>query len=95
MGANQASGTIKYFDDVIRAATLATIFWGIVGEGFQPLGAPKLNDAIWLYGGELEDISAQIRAPKHGMMPGWEERLSPEVIKQLAVYVHSLGGGTE
>jgi len=26
-------------------------------------------------------------------MPPWENRLSDEEIKQLAVYVHSLGGG--
>jgi len=28
-------------------------------------------------------------------MPNWDERLSPETITALAVYVHSLGGGEE
>ena len=66
---------------------------GPTGEGLPELGGPRLNDGLWLYGGTMEEIIAQISLPKHGMMPAWESRLSPETIKQLAVYVHSLGGG--
>ncbi|MEO1143289.1 MAG: cytochrome C oxidase Cbb3, partial [Pseudomonadota bacterium] len=40
-----------------------------------------------------ETIVAQIVQPQHGVMPPWQQRLSDETIKQLAVYVHSLGGG--
>ena len=29
----------------------------------QELGAPALNDAIWLYGGDEGDIVSQIHAP--------------------------------
>ena len=36
---------------------------------------------------------AQIRQPRHGVMPAWIGRLPPETIKMLTVYVHSLGGG--
>lgn len=61
--------------------------------GTPELGAPSLNDAIWLYGGSVEEISAQIRNPQHGVMPAWQERLGDATVKQLAVYVHSLGGG--
>lgn len=57
------------------------------------VGAPRLNDAIWLYGGKPEQIEAQIWRPRHGVMPPWQGRLSDETIKMLTVYVHSLGGG--
>jgi cytochrome c oxidase cbb3-type subunit 3 len=63
------------------------------GEGIRELGAPKLNDALWLYGGSVDEIAVQIAKPKHGMMPAWQQRLGDATVKQLAVYVHSLGGG--
>lgn len=63
------------------------------GEGLQELGGPNLADAIWLYGETEADIAKQIRAPKHGAMPAWQARLGETTVKQLAVYVHSLGGG--
>ncbi len=63
------------------------------GSGTPELGAPALNDAVWLYGGSAEIIEAQIYEPRHGVMPGWAGRLDPVVIKQLALYVHALGGG--
>ncbi|WP_306119727.1 MULTISPECIES: cytochrome-c oxidase, cbb3-type subunit III [unclassified Roseitalea] len=66
---------------------------GIEGEGVPELGGPALNDAIWLYGGSHEQIVAQINNPQMGVMPAWGERLGETTIKQLAVYVHQLGGG--
>jgi cytochrome c oxidase cbb3-type subunit 3 len=63
------------------------------GEGDQEQGAPRLNDQIWLYGGEKGEILAQVRKPRHGVMPAWSERLDPGTIKLLTVYVHALGGG--
>ena len=66
---------------------------GEAGEGDPTQGAPRLNDQIWLYGGEREEIVAQIRKPRHGAMPPWVDRLEPDAIKMLTVYVHSLGGG--
>jgi cytochrome c oxidase cbb3-type subunit 3 len=66
---------------------------GEAGEGMVELGAPRLSDQIWLYGGTKEQVVAQIRQPQHGVMPAWVDRLDPETIKMLAVYVHSLGGG--
>lgn len=66
---------------------------GVRGEGNLELGAPQLNDAIWLYGGSRAEITRQVREPRHGMMPGWLARLGETEVKELAVYVHSLGGG--
>lgn len=66
---------------------------GDTGTGNRSLGAPNLSDAIWLYGGSKAQIASQVKNPRHGVMPTWENRLSDETIKQLTVYVHSLGGG--
>jgi cytochrome c oxidase cbb3-type subunit 3 len=63
------------------------------GEGIREVGAPRLSDALWLYGGEHSEIVAQIVKPKQGVMPAWEARLGEATTKQLATYVHSLGGG--
>ncbi len=54
------------------------------GEGIRSLGAPRLTDGIWLYGG---DRAAQ------GVMPRWGNRLDPVTIRMLAAYVHARGGG--
>lgn len=62
-------------------------------NGNKEFGAPDLTDAIWLYGPGEPAIAAQVRAPKHGVMPAWIGRLGEIKVKELAVYVHSLGGG--
>jgi len=66
---------------------------GEQGEGMPELGAPNLSDAIWLYGGTHADIVAQVNSPRQGVMPAWSGRLGETTVKQLAVYVHGLGGG--
>lgn len=63
------------------------------GTGNRELGAPNLTDAIWLYGGDMETIVQTVTNSRFGVMPAWQQRLEPVTIKQLAVYVHSLGGG--
>jgi len=68
---------------------------GDKGQGDRTVGAPRLNDAIWLYGGTKADIERQITRPRMGQMPHWEGRLDDATIKMLALYVHSLGGGEE
>jgi cytochrome c oxidase cbb3-type subunit 3 len=66
---------------------------GDAGEGKIEFGAPALNDAIWHYSGDLKAIEAQINNPRHGMMPAWGVKLGDVAVKELAAYVHSLGGG--
>jgi len=68
---------------------------GATGAGLPAMGAPALNDAIWLYGGSEAAVRKQILAPRHGVMPGWKDRLDPVTIKMLAAYVHSRGGGQQ
>jgi cytochrome c oxidase cbb3-type subunit 3 len=63
------------------------------GKGNKEMGAPNLADAIWLYGGDKATIMDTIIYSRYGMMPNWDERLDDATLKELAVYVHSLGGG--
>ena len=62
-------------------------------KGKSDLGAPNLTDGIWLYGGSKRDILTSIQTGRGGVMPTWGGRISPATIKQLALYVHELGGG--
>jgi cytochrome c oxidase cbb3-type subunit 3 len=66
---------------------------GDVGEGKHELGGPRLADPIALYAADKGAIVAQVTRPRHGVMPAWNTRLDEVTIKQLAIYVHSLGGG--
>lgn len=67
---------------------------GDVGEGIADVGAPALNNQIWLFGGGRDALIAQITRPRQGVMPAWTGRLDDVQIKQVAVYVHTvLGGG--
>ncbi|WP_257548078.1 cytochrome-c oxidase, cbb3-type subunit III [Sphingopyxis sp. DBS4] len=66
---------------------------GPAGNGGREVGAPKLTDAIWLYGGDRASITATVTQPRNGVMPRWNSRLDPVTIKMLAAYVYSLGGG--
>ncbi|WP_439476807.1 cytochrome-c oxidase, cbb3-type subunit III [Brevundimonas sp.] len=65
------------------------------GVGDRLLGAPDLTDREWLYGSDRESIRGQIHNGRNGVMPTWEGRFSPGVIKALAVYVHVNAGGGE
>ena len=66
---------------------------GDAGKGKQDVGAPDLTDSIWLHGGTKLDIMTTIETGRGGVMPAWEGRLDAVTIKQLALYVHELGGG--
>lgn len=66
---------------------------GDTAKGNRELGAPDLTDAISLYGTGEAAVAAQVARPKHGVMPAWAGRLGDVTVKELTVYVHSLGGG--
>jgi cytochrome c oxidase cbb3-type subunit 3 len=63
------------------------------GKGNHELGAPNLTDKIHLYATTKPELVAQISKPRAGVMPAWSHRLDDATIKQLSIYVHSLGGG--
>ena len=66
---------------------------GEAGQGDRDQGAPKLDDAIWLFGGSFDEIQAQITKSRNGVMPNWQGRLTEAEMRAVALYVHSLGGG--
>lgn len=66
---------------------------GADARGNQELGGPNLADAIWLYGGDKPSLVATISHSRNGVMPAWGARLGTGTVKELALYVHSLGGG--
>jgi cytochrome c oxidase cbb3-type subunit 3 len=63
------------------------------GSGDRTQGAPKLTDAIWLYGGSRDKIIETVTKARFGVMPNWNQRLSEDEIRAVAYYVHSRGGG--
>jgi len=89
--------------DAAAAAEGATVFadncaacHGDDGKGNRDLGAPNLTDAIWLYGnGDVETLTATVTYSRAGAMPAWAGRLSESQIRQVATYVHQLGGGEQ
>jgi cytochrome c oxidase cbb3-type subunit 3 len=62
-------------------------------KGNRDFGAPNLADAIWFYGGDKATIYKTIANGRANMMPAWDQRLDDTVIRQISLYVHSLGGG--
>lgn len=63
------------------------------GAGDRTQGAPRLSDAVWLYGGTREAIRDSVFYARFGVMPNWNQRLSEDEMRAVAYYVHSLGGG--
>ena len=63
------------------------------GKGSTELGAPNLSDSISFYGNTKKAIMAQVSKPRLGVMPAWVSRLDDITIKQVSLYVYSLGGG--
>lgn len=73
---------------------------GDSGEGIRDMGAPRLNDAIWLYGGDAATLTETVTNSRFGVMPAWGDAyrgaaigLTQAEINAVAVYVHQLGGG--
>lgn len=65
------------------------------GVGSHEMGAPRLNDEIWLWGGDRASIHNTVVNAHTGVMPSWDNRLDADTIKALAIYVHSMGGGQQ
>ncbi len=66
---------------------------GDKGTGDREQGAPNLTDAIWLFGADEGTIEKTITFSRFGVMPAWQGRITDAQIKQVAFYVHQLGGG--
>lgn len=81
----------------VRGATIyeaqCAVCHGASGAGDRIVGAPSLNDDLWLYGGSREEIRRQIELGRGGVMPAWEARFDSGTLRALAYYVHEMGGG--
>ncbi|MEM1384375.1 MAG: cytochrome-c oxidase, cbb3-type subunit III [Pseudomonadota bacterium] len=88
------SGTVQGTEDgAILYAENCAACHGDNGGGMPEVGAPNLADAIWLYGGSRDKVVETITYSRYGVMPAWGLRLTEAQTKQVALYVHSLGGG--
>ncbi|MFK8048232.1 MAG: cytochrome-c oxidase, cbb3-type subunit III [Halioglobus sp.] len=63
---------------------------GSEGLGNPALGAPNLNNGIWLYGGSESQIAHSVRAGRKGVMPAHKETLSEDKIHIISAYVYGL-----
>ena len=55
-------------------------------------GFPDLTDDDWLYGGAPETIKQSIMLGRQGMMPGWQQILGDDGVRNVTAYVRSLSG---
>ncbi len=95
-----SAASARITPDAAAAARGASVFQeqcaachGPSGAGDRTQGAPSLLDDVWIYGGSREEIRKQVEQGRGGVMPTWEARFDPGVIRALAVYVYELGGG--
>jgi len=63
---------------------------GIGGVGNQALGAPRLNDEVWLHGFGQDAIVSIVNDGRHNTMPAQEGRLTEAQIRVVAAYVWGL-----
>ena len=54
-----------------------------VAEYVQIIGEPRINDDIWLYGGDLDTLKTTLRQGRFGIMPAFDARLDDFQIKLL------------
>ncbi|MEL7023989.1 MAG: cytochrome-c oxidase, cbb3-type subunit III [Pseudomonadota bacterium] len=64
------------------------------GEGNTILGAPRLNDDIWLYGSSATIVRQTIVEGRQGKMPAHEALLGADRARLIAAYVVSLSSST-
>lgn len=73
-------------------ATNCAACHGEDAKGNLELGAPNLTDASWIYGGDRQSMTSTIYSGHQGLMPSWEQRLTPTQRKMLTLYVLDLAG---
>jgi len=63
---------------------------GSVAMGVAALGAPALNDNVWLYGASPRAVEQSIRYGRAGVMPAWKDILGEQKVHVISAYVYSL-----
>jgi cytochrome c oxidase cbb3-type subunit 3 len=67
--------------------TYCTACHGLDGSGVAALGAPALNDKVWLYGGSAAAVRESIALGRTGVMPPFGERLDTTEVKLLTAWL--------
>lgn len=91
---NLGSGTESNAPGRQVYATYCAACHGADGGGNILMGAPTLNDDIWLYGGNRGQIMHSIQLGRNGVMPAHEDQLGEAKIHLLTAYVLSLSAAT-
>ena len=78
-----------------KYVALCGVCHGADGAGLTALGAPALNDDIWLYGSSPDAVRHSIVAGRQGQMPAHDRLLGPDRARLLAAYVYSLSRTSE
>ena len=68
---------------------------GVGGIGNTALGAPRLADGIWLYGGDAQSLAQTISSGRTGKMPAHADLLEKDQRRLVAAYVLSLSAGVD
>lgn len=82
-----AGGNLEGHPGQAQYMQLCIACHGPTGDGNPLLGAPRLNDAIWLYGGSEEVVAHSISLGRNGQMPAFGERLDDLEIKLLVAWL--------
>ncbi len=75
-----------------RYMTLCIACHGPTGGGMAMLGAPALNDDVWLYGSSPEAVRKSLVEGRNGVMPAHLDLLGRDRIRILAAWVYRLSG---
>lgn len=60
---------------------------GPAGAGQPMLGAPALDDKVWLYGGDRAEVIQSISRGRNGVMPAFGSRLDSTQIRLLTAWL--------
>lgn len=63
---------------------------GMDGSGMEALGAPALNDDVWMYGSGFDTIRESIAMGRNGVMPAHRDLIGETRSRLVAAYVLSL-----
>lgn len=86
----QASASAEQAESREKFTMLCAGCHGASGEGNIAMGAPRLNDDTWLYGGDTGKIIHSIANGRSGKMPAHANNLSAAKIHLLSAYVYQL-----
>ncbi|MEY4640906.1 MAG: hypothetical protein RLZZ227_900 [Pseudomonadota bacterium] len=84
-----ATGAMKGHAGEAQYMQLCVACHGPTGDGNPLLGAPRLNDASWNYGGDTTNVRASIALGRNGQMPAFGTKLDDLQIRLLVAWLVS------